>query len=193
MADLAAASVAAEARVGGGTHENDAQAWSRYTKYCDSIGLDGNYFLDGMPQQHRIATMGAFAMAIREGRFSRPGDGPLAKKSVEGTVNAVATTFRENGQEDPHQDAERHVGRLLQRQLRSYAKDDPKEIQQKALPVCVYRIILSSPATELRRVIGELAAAVLGAPPPKNVERVILQYVDRFLAEFFLLLTYTNR
>jgi hypothetical protein len=22
-------------------------------------------------------------------------------------------------------------------------------------------------------------------PPPKNVERVILQYVDRFLAEFF--------
>ncbi len=29
--------------------------------------------------------------------------------------------------------------------------------------------------------------------PPKNVERIILQYVDRFLAEFFLLLTYTNR
>jgi hypothetical protein len=29
-------------------------------------------------------------------------------------------------------------------------------------------------------------------PPPKNVERVILQYVDRFLAEFFLQLTYTT-
>ncbi len=103
--------------------------------------------------------MGAFAVAIREGRFLRPGDGPLAKKSVEGTVNAVAATFQENGQEDPHRDAERHVGQLLQRQLRSYAKDDPKEIQQKAFPVCVYRIILSSPATELRRAIGKLAAA----------------------------------
>ncbi len=103
--------------------------------------------------------MGAFAMAIREGRFLRPGDGPLAKKSVEGTVNAVAATFQGNRQEDPHRDAERLVGRLLQQQLRSYAKVDPKEIQQKALPVCVYRIILSSPATELRRAIGELTAA----------------------------------
>ncbi len=38
------------------------------------------------------------------------------------------------------------------------------------------------------------ARLVGAAPPPKNVvERVILQYVDRFLAEFFLLLTYTNR
>ncbi len=113
MADLAAATVATEARVGGGTHENNTRAWSCYTKYCDSIGLDGNYFLDGMPQQHRIAIMGAFAMAIREGRFSRPGDGPLAKTSVEGSVNAVAATFKENGHEDPHRDAEHLVGQLL--------------------------------------------------------------------------------
>ncbi len=160
MADIAAAMVAAEAGVGGGTHENDARAWSRYNKYCNSIGLDGNYFLNGMPQQHRIAIMGAFAVAICEGRFLRLGDGPLAKKSVEGSVNAVAATFQENGQEDPHWDAERHVGRLLQRQLRLYTKDNPKEIQQKTLPVCVYCLILFSPATELRRKIGELAAAV---------------------------------
>jgi hypothetical protein len=159
MADLAAALVATEAGVGGGTQENDARAWSRYTKYCDSIGLDGNYFLDGMPQQHRIAIMGAFAVAMCEGRFLTPGDGPLAKKSVKGTVNAVAATFQENGREDPHRDAERHVGQLLQRQLRSYTKDDPKETQQKALPVCIYRIILSSPATELCRAIGKLAVA----------------------------------
>jgi hypothetical protein len=97
VADLAAALVAAKAGVGGGTHENNARVWSRYTKYCNSIGLDGNYFLNGMPQQHRIAIMGAFTLAIREGRFLRPGDGPLAKKSVKGTVNAVAATFQENG------------------------------------------------------------------------------------------------
>ncbi len=103
--------------------------------------------------------MGAFAVAIREGRFLRPGDGPQAKKSVEGSVNAVAVTFQENGQEDPHRDAERYVGQLLQRQLRLYTKDDSKEIQQKALPVCVYHLILFSPATELRRAIGKLAAA----------------------------------
>ena len=142
MADLAAASVAAEEGVGGGTHENDTRAWARYTQYCDSIGLDGNHFLDGMPRQHKLAIMGAFAVAIREGRFLRQSDAPLAKKSVSNTVNAVAATFRENRREDPHRDAERHVGRLLQRQLRSYSQNDPKKKQQKALPVCVYRLIL---------------------------------------------------
>ncbi len=159
MADLAAALVAAEEGVGGGTHENDTRAWTRYTQYCDSIGLDGNYFLDEMPRQHTLAIMGAFVVAIRKGRFSRQSDAPLAKKSVSNTVNAVAATFRENGREDPHRDAEHHVGKLLQRQLRSYTRNDPKEKQQKALPVCVYCLILASPATELRRSIAELAAA----------------------------------
>ncbi len=43
------------------------------------------------------------------------------------------------------------------------------------------------------RELRERLVLEVGAPPPKNVEQVILQYVDRFLAEFFLLLTYTNR
>ena len=159
MADLTTASAAAEEGVGGGTHENDTRAWARYTQYCDSVGIDRNYFLDGMPRQHKLAIIGAFAVAIREGRFSRQSDAPLAKNTVSNTVNAVAATFRENGREDPHRDAERHVGRLLQRQLRSYSRNDPKEKQQKALPLCVYRLILASPATELRRSIAELAAA----------------------------------
>jgi hypothetical protein len=159
MADLASASAAAEEGVGGGTHENDTRAWARYTQYCDSVGIDRNYFLDGMPRQHKLAIIGAFAVAIREGRFSRQSDAPLAKNTVSNTVNAVAATFRENGREDPHRDAERHVGRLLQRQLRSYSRNDPKEKQQKALPICVYRLILASPASELRRSIAELAAA----------------------------------
>ncbi len=99
-------------------------------------------------------------MAVCEGRFLRPGDGPLAKKSVTNTINAVAATFRENGREDPHRDAERNVGRLLQWQLRLYAKNDPKEKQQKDLPLCVHRLILSSQSTELRCATGEIPAAV---------------------------------
>ena len=42
MADLAAASVATEEGVGGGTHENDTRVWARYTQYCDSVGIDRN-------------------------------------------------------------------------------------------------------------------------------------------------------
>jgi hypothetical protein len=71
----------------------------------------------------------------------------------------VAATFRENRQEDPHRDVERNVGQLLQRQLRLYVKNNPKEKQQTALPVCVHHLILSSQSTELRGVMGKLAAA----------------------------------
>ena len=115
MVDLSAASTASQAAVSGGTHENDAQSWNCYIKYCDSIGLGGNFFLYRMPRQHRIEIMGAFAVAVHQGQFSRQGDGPLAKNTVSNTVNTVAVAFRENGWEDPHKDAERNVSRLLQR------------------------------------------------------------------------------
>ncbi len=90
----------------------------------------------------------------------RQGDGPLAKNTVSNTINAVAAAFRENGQEDPHKDAERNVSRLLQWQLRLFKMDDPKEKQQKALPDCVLRLNLSSKSTELLCAMGELAAAI---------------------------------
>jgi hypothetical protein len=127
MADLSAALAARQATVGGGTHEKNAWSWNCYVEYCNSIRLGGNYFLDRMPRQHRIEIIGAFAMAVRQGQFLQEGDGPLAKNTVSNTINAVAVAFRENGQEDPHKDAERNVGRLLQQQLRSYKKDGPKE------------------------------------------------------------------
>ncbi len=96
-----------------------------------------------MPRQHKLAVMGAFAVAVCKGQFLQQSDAPLTQKSVPNTVNTVAATFQENGREDPHWDAERHVGQLLQRQLRSYARNDPKEKQQKALPICVYCLILT--------------------------------------------------
>ena len=72
----------------------------------------------------------------------------------------MAAVFRENEHDGPKRDAERNVARLLRRQLRSYKKDDPKEVQQKALTVCVLRLILSSKSTELRQAMGKLAGAV---------------------------------
>jgi hypothetical protein len=71
----------------------------------------------------------------------------------------VAVDFRENRHNDPKRDAKCKVARLLRRQLRSYKKDDPKEVQQKALPVCVLRLILSSKSTELHQAMGKLTGA----------------------------------
>jgi hypothetical protein len=148
-----------QSTVGGGTHKNNAWLWNRYVDYNNSIGLGGNYFLDGMPRQHQIEIMGAFAVAVHQGQFLRQGDDPLAKNTVSNTINAVAAAFRENGQEDPNKDAERNVSQLLQWQLRLYKKDNLNEKEQKALPVCVLCLILFSKSTELQCAMGKLATA----------------------------------
>ena len=156
MADLASATAARQTAVGGNTLDNETRAWNRYSEYCRSIGLGDNLFLEDMSRTHRIEIIGSFAVAIRQGQFSRPCDAPLAESTVSNTINHVAAVFRENGYDDPQRDAERNVARLLRRQLRLYKKDDPKEVQQKALPVCVLRLILSSKSTELCQAMGEL-------------------------------------
>jgi hypothetical protein len=99
-----------------------------------------------MSQTHRIEIISDFAVAMRQGQFSQP-HAPLAESTVSDTINHVAAVFRENGYDDLKRDAERNIAQLLQRQLRLYKKDNPKEVQQKALPICVLCIILSSKST----------------------------------------------
>jgi hypothetical protein len=112
-----------------------------------------------MSRQHKIKIMGAFAVALCQGQFSRAADAPLAHSTARDTLNLVAATFRDNRRDDPKQDVANNVARLLRCQLRLYSKDDPKELQQKALPVCILRLILASKSTEMRTVMGHLAAA----------------------------------
>jgi hypothetical protein len=71
VADLAAALAAHQTAVGGGTLKNKAQAWKRYTEYCNHVGLGHNPFLDRMSRQHKVEIMGAFAAALCQGQFSR--------------------------------------------------------------------------------------------------------------------------
>jgi hypothetical protein len=103
--------------------------------------------------------MGAFAVALCQWWFSRAADAPLAHSTVRDTLNLVAAAFRDNGRDDPKQDAENNVAQLLRHQLRLYSKDDPKELQQKALPICVLHLILASKLTEIRTSMGHITAA----------------------------------
>ena len=103
--------------------------------------------------------MGAFAVAIRDGQFSQQNDDSLAQKTVADTHNFVAATFRDHGREDPKKDVNNNIARLLRQQLRSYKKDNPKTVGQKALPLCVICLILSNRSSELQCVMGNLVAA----------------------------------
>ncbi len=66
MADLAAVEAARQGAVQGSTYENQAWAWQRWNKYCESIGLTDVY-LDNFLRNQRIKLMGAFAVAMHKG------------------------------------------------------------------------------------------------------------------------------
>ena len=55
-----------------------------------------------MSQTYRMEIIGGFAVAVRQGQFSRQRDAPLAESTVSDTLNHVAVVFRENGHDDPN-------------------------------------------------------------------------------------------
>ncbi len=75
----------------------------------------------------------------------------------------MAATFREHGREDPQKDVNNNIAQLLRQQLRSYKKDDPKTVEQKALPLCVIRLILSNRSSELQREGPSMVQLVRGS------------------------------
>ena len=101
-----------------------------------SIGCDDLY-LNKFSQVEQNLLLGAFAMAVREGRFTKDRTEPLVEGTVRGTISHVVQAFRESGRQNPSKDADNMLSVLLSRQFRAYRNDDPKEVQQKALPFCV--------------------------------------------------------
>ena len=53
-------------------------------------------------------------MAMRERRFSRKSDGPLAEGTVRGTISFVSSSFRDNGKANPTKDEDGDLTRVYQ-------------------------------------------------------------------------------
>ena len=92
--------------------------------------------------------MGAFAMALCEGRFLGPSHGTLVESTIRGAISYVSETFRGNYRPNPTKDEDGELGRVLSRQYRAYKKSDPNPKQQKAIPICVVAEVLKKKATE---------------------------------------------
>jgi len=152
LADLIAAATARERAVTGATHDDQARAHQRWKEYLESIGLGDDPFLDNFTRCQRNLLICAFATAVREGRFSSDAFETLAAGTVRNTISSVCSTFREHGRPNPSKDEDFQSCFLLQRQYRSYANDDPKQKQQKAIPMCVIAEIGKRRSTELRAI-----------------------------------------
>lgn len=156
MADLVAAAVASEGAVTGGTHESQARSWRRFKEYLDSIGLSHDYYLDSFTraQQHKI--MCAFAMAMRQARFSGPAYDQLAEGTIRGTISNVCSTFRDSGRLNPTKDDDGQLSFILSRLFRAFRNEDPNEVQQKAVPPCVVLAIARLNQSETQKANGQL-------------------------------------
>ena len=155
MADCVAAEVARESAVQRKTHKDQARSWDRWTTYCGWIGL-GDTLLNDFPRSAKIKLLGAFAVAMREARFSGPSYDRLAHGSVASSISHVCQTFREHGRPNPSLDDDGKPGFLLQRELRSFKKADPAEKHQKAIPMSVISTLAKQQLSELDRAIVQL-------------------------------------
>ena len=156
MADLIAVAVTSEGAVTGGTHESQARSWRQFREYLDSIGLSHDYYLDSFtrPQQHKI--MCAFAMAMRQARFSGPAYDKLAEGTIQGTISNVCLTFRDSGRLNPTKDDDGQLSFVLTRLFRAFRNEDPNEVQQKAVPPCVVLTIARLDRSESQLAVGQL-------------------------------------
>jgi hypothetical protein len=140
----------------GGTHENHAWSWHRFSRYLESIGIGHDIFLDSFTRSQRNKIIGAFAMALQQGQFLRPSHDTLAVGTIRNTISDICATFRENDQPNPTKDDDLQLSFILHRQFRAFKNADPKEKQQKAIPPCVIAKIAKQNLTELQHAISQL-------------------------------------
>jgi hypothetical protein len=156
MADCVAAQVARERAVQRGTHEKQDRAWRRWKEYLESIGIKSNDFLENFSREQRHSLIGAFALAVREARFSRSAHDPLVASTVSGTIQCLCSTFRENGYPNPTLDEDGQFAFILQRELRSFKNLDPPEKHQAAVPMSVISAINKRNSSELEQATAQL-------------------------------------
>ena len=97
---------------------------------------------------------------MHDGQFLKSSSSTLGIKTVRSAIDHVVETFREHERPNPTLDIDGLVSWLLTRQCRSYNKDDPKAVQEKALPLCVIKLIALKTSTEKQKAIGQL---IIGA------------------------------
>jgi hypothetical protein len=98
---------------------------------------------------------------MREGRFSRPCDAPLASGTISSAIGHVAATFRSHGYPNPSHDKHGALDWNLSHQYRSYKNSDPKEIQQKAILLSVISLIAKLTTTKTQIATSQLIIAAL--------------------------------
>jgi hypothetical protein len=130
LVDLLAAAASRERAITEASHDDGARSWGRWQKWCKSIGCNDLY-LDQFSQIKQNLLLGAFAMAVREGRFSLNHSDALVEGTIRGAISQVVQAFWESGRQNPTKDADNMLSVLLSRQFMSYRNEIPKKCNKR--------------------------------------------------------------
>ena len=140
MGDLLAAEMQRENGITKNTRDKELRVWRRWLEYTKLIEFEQDIWLEHLSPEGRAKIMGAFAAALRRRQFSRPDKNDLAAGTVQETVAKLGEIFRANvGYNPTHGVGTQGFHPSLTRQFKGMRNEDPGEVHQKALPVCVYR------------------------------------------------------
>ena len=106
--------LACERAVREGIHDNKSCAWTRWKEYCLSVGCQV-IFMNSLSNQERILLLGAFAMAVRSGRFSNSRFNTLAEGTVRDTISNMVQYLWLPGRQNPTEDADNELSIPLSR------------------------------------------------------------------------------
>ncbi len=106
-------------------------------------------------QRHTI--IGAFALALREARFSKPNYERLAAGTVSSTMQYVCMSFQERGYPNPSLDKDGRPAFILQQEFRAFKNINPAKRYQAAIPLSIISKINKQQGSELAKATAELA------------------------------------
>ena len=143
-----------------GTHEKYASSWDNWVVWLNHVKAGSDPYLQGFSCTEKIRCLCGFLHALRRGDFSPTGD-QIKGTTAKTAINHVAATLTASGGKDPRLDGSGKPSLLIERQISSYKKVDPKTKHQKAIPPEVYRFILRRAKLPRKRAVAELLCSAL--------------------------------
>ena len=106
--------------------------WNRWLAFCQEISVDP-WFTQG---DDPIPYLQVFAQRLRDGRLAPSGQ-PIRSTTVTDILRSVGQGYARVGATDIRRDRSGNKDFRLDRQLRSYAKEDPPSNRVKPVPIQV--------------------------------------------------------
>jgi len=139
IADLRTVQIAVQSGVVAGRAKAADSMWDRWLDFCADHAVDP-WFAEGVDP---IPYLQVFGARYRDGRIAPRGK-PVRHRTVEDALRHVGQSYKSMGAKDIRLDPAGKIDFRIQRQLRSYKKEDPPPQRVKPIPIQVVRAVVNA-------------------------------------------------